>query len=65
MADVSTIRTPNGVYHSVKDSRIPKLPESENVYLRGDGAWEVPVISTGNNVIFIDGGDHLMVKLPA
>lgn len=61
MADISVVRIPKGTYHNIKDSRIPDLPESENVYMRGDGTWSIPVSSPSSGIVFVDGGDHLLV----
>ena len=66
MADVSHIKAINGTTYDIRDYRIPILPNSENVYLRGDGTWQIPINSAvSSGCMFIDGGDHLKVIKPA
>lgn len=45
MADISKIKVNNTTYN-LKDSRIPALPGSTSTYLRGDGSWVAPTVST-------------------
>ena len=62
MADISKIKTINGTEYVMRDYRVPVLPNSSNVYLRGDGTWQIPADPTPTSgVIFIDGGDHLKI----
>lgn len=64
MADISAVKAINGTAYTVRDYRVPVLPESNNVYLRGDGSWQIPVSTTPTSgVTFIDGGDHLRINL--
>ena len=62
MADISKIKAINGNEYTIRDYRVPVLPNSSNVYLRGDGTWQIPAEPTPTSgVIFIDGGDHLKI----
>lgn len=61
MAEISKIQIPNGASYDIWDSQVPKLTDSVNTYLRGDGEWAVPTINYQNGVTFVDGGDHLLV----
>lgn len=63
MADVSKIKIIDGTVCEVNDYRVPTLPNSKNVYLRGDGNWEIPTSSSSSGVIFLDGGDYLKVEI--
>jgi len=45
MADISKINV-NSTTYNLKDSRIPNLPGTASSYLRGDGAWASPTVST-------------------
>ena len=62
MADISKIKILDGTICNIRDSRIPPLTLSESTYLRGDGTWAIPFVDSGNKLIFIDGGDHLLVQ---
>lgn len=62
MADIDKLRTVTGSTYTIRDNRVPVLPESENVYLCGDGTWQIPFDQApSNGVIFVDGGDHLKI----
>lgn len=62
MADISHVKIINGTVYDIRDYRVPVLPKSENVYLRGDGTWQIPVSVSGSGVIMVDAGDHLLIK---
>lgn len=62
MADISHVKIINGTTYDVRDYRVPVLPQSENVYLRGDGTWQIPTNVFGSGVVIVDAGDHLLIK---
>lgn len=62
MADISHVKIISGTTYDVRDYRVPTLTNSESTYLRGDGTWQIPAVSTGSGVTFIDGGDYLLIE---
>ena len=62
MADISKVKITNNSTYNIRDCRVPVLPKSENVYLRGDGTWQIPVNVSGSGVVMVDAGDHLLIK---
>lgn len=63
MADISKITITNGSTYDVRDRRVPEMTLSESTYLRGDGVWAVPPL-TSIRVSFIDCGNYLLIQLP-
>lgn len=61
MADISKIKVTTGETFDVRDYRVPVLTESINTYLRGDSTWSIPVSAPSSGILFVDGGDHLLV----
>lgn len=62
MADISKVKITNNSTYNIRDYRVPVLPKSENVYLRGDGTWQIPTNVSGSGVVMVDAGDHLLIK---
>lgn len=66
MADINKIKTITGSTYTIRDAQVPAMPDSTNMFLRGDGTWDTPVNpTTSSGCIFIDGGDCLKVITPA
>ena len=61
MADISKINV-NSTTYNLKDSRIPALPGSTSTYLRGDGTWTAPTVSTMTSASDVsDEGTSLLI----
>ncbi len=46
MADISKVILPNGNIYNLKDERLPAYVNEEQQYLRSDGSWSVPVVTS-------------------
>lgn len=63
MADISKINV-NSTTYNLKDSRIPALPNNTTTYLRGDGTWVTPTVSTMvTSVDVSDEGTFLLIQV--
>ena len=61
MTDISKINVNNTTYN-IKDSRVPALTGSENTYLRADGTWATPTVTTiSTTATIVDQGDGMLV----
>ena len=46
MADISKVTLLNGTTYNLKDERLPAYVNEEQQYLRSDGSWSVPVVTS-------------------
>lgn len=61
MADISKINV-NSTTYNLKDSRLPNLNSSTTQYLRGDGTWATPTVSTISSVADVtDNGSYMTI----
>lgn len=62
MADITKINV-NSTAYNLKDQRFPDLNSSTTQYLRGDGIWAVPTVSTISSAADVtDEGDGMIVE---
>ena len=65
MADISKINV-NSTTYNLKDSRIPNLPGDTTTYLRGDGTWTAPTVSTMTSSADVsDESTYLLITIVA
>lgn len=63
MADISKINVNNTTYN-IKDARLPNLNSSTTQYLRGDGSWATPTVTTiSTNAVITDQGNGMLVTI--
>ena len=61
MANISKINVNNTTYN-LKDSRIPDLPQNTTTYLRGDGTWTAPTVtSLSSEATVTDNGTYMLI----
>lgn len=64
MADISKINV-NSTTYNLKDSRIPALPGTTTTYLRGDGTWVAPTVSTTASASDVEDKSSYLLITPA